>query len=60
MKNRLFLSKEIYPYYYIKQTTIVYGRVADISVNEDEKYWICEFRDCKYEIERTKKNLKII
>lgn len=58
MKNRLFLSKEIYSYYYIEQTRTVYEKLADISVNEDENYWICEFCDCKYEIERTKKEFE--
>ena len=58
MKNRLFLSKEIYSYCYIEQTIIVYEKLADIAVNEDEKYWICEFCDCKYEIERTKQEFE--
>ncbi|MCB5440997.1 hypothetical protein G4946_09295 [Anaerostipes hadrus] len=58
MKNKLVLNKELYSYSYIGQAIMVYKRLTDISVIEDEKYWICEFDNCKYGIDRTKKEFE--
>ena len=52
MKNKLVLNKELYSYSYIGQAIMVYKRLTDISVIEDEKYWICEFDN------RTKKEFE--
>lgn len=58
MKNKLVLNKGLYSYSYIGQAIMVYKRLTDISVIEDEKYWICEFDNCKYGIDRTKKEFE--
>lgn len=58
MKNRLFLLKDLYLIDSINDTRTAFSRLTKVNILEDEKYWICEFTDCKYDFEKTVKEFE--
>ena len=58
MNSRLFLLKDFYSIDNVNDTRVAFSKLSNISVSEDEKYWICEFEDCKYGLEKTEKEFE--
>lgn len=59
--NDLKLNKELYKYEDIILVTKVFSHLALIEVEEDNNYWKCRFKNCRYIIQnRQSWNLKII
>jgi len=58
MNNKLFLLKDFYSIGNVNDTCVAFSMLSTVSVSEDEKYWICEFADCKYGLEKTEKEFE--
>lgn len=52
--NELKLCSDIYNLQTINYAIEKYKEIAQISVNLKDKYYICVFSDCKYDITETK------
>ena len=54
MNNNLeLLNKELYKYEDIILVTKVFSHLALIEVEEDNNYWKCRFKNCRYNTEQT-------
>lgn len=53
MKNKLFLTKEIYGLENIKQAINDYNNLAVIELKEDENYFYCTFNETYYDLDLT-------
>ena len=51
--NDLKLNKELYKYEDIILVTKVFSHLALIEVEEDNNYWKCRFKNCRYNTEQT-------
>lgn len=57
-KGSLKLKKELFAIKAIQKATFDYRELADIQVYEVEDYVICEFKNCVYDYETTKKEFE--
>lgn len=57
-KGSLKLKKELFAIKAIQRATFDYRELADIQVYEVEDYVICEFKNCVYDYETTKKEFE--
>lgn len=55
---RLFLNKTIYHIESIKKGIDAYQELADITLDEADKYWICTISDTQYDEEETSKEFE--
>lgn len=53
MDNRLLLNKDIYSFNKIDEAISAFSNLAEVTVTEDSKYWICIFLKSKAAISRT-------
>lgn len=51
--KKLHLNKNIYPYENIINSINEYKNIADITVSHDDKYFICIFKNCRYDTQET-------
>lgn len=51
----LKLNKEIYPYESLQHSCKDYSELAKIKIENDSKYWILCFSDCRYDEAETAK-----
>ncbi len=58
MNNTLLLLKDLYSIEYLDDARTAFSRLTKICISDDKKYWICEFTDCKYAVEKTKKEFE--
>lgn len=56
--NKLFLNKSIYTQKQILDTISAFSSLCNIKLCDDVAYFICEFYNCIYEIEETKKEFE--
>lgn len=52
---KIKLNKEIYSAPHIRQAAADYSALADISLTEDNGYFICSFSECRFDEQRTAK-----
>lgn len=53
MENKLKLNKDIYLIDNIRYCIEQYSHVCDIAASDDNKYYICVFSNCKYDLSET-------
>lgn len=56
--NKLRLNKNIFSQSSISYAIDVFESLCVIIVSEDEKYFICSFDNCKYDVEKSKKEFE--
>ena len=56
--NKLMLSKDLYEIQAIKKATDAFVELVQISVQEDENYYVCLFEKCIYSQEQTIKEFE--
>lgn len=56
--SNLNLSKDIYNKLMIDKSIVAFSELASIAVFENEKYYICLFTNCRYDIKKTKKEFE--
>ena len=53
MNDGLLLLKEIYSIDRIRQTCNAFSDLAEITVTDSNKYWKCEFAECRFDYKKT-------
>lgn len=56
--NKLMLSKDLYKMQTITKATDAFVELAQISLQEDENYYVCFFGKCIYSQEQTIKEFE--
>lgn len=56
--NELYLIKEIYRKNAIYKAIEDYRSISNIDMNENEKYYVCSFRFCQYDVQETIKEFE--
>lgn len=51
--NELKLNKGLYFLNRINIAIKAFADIADISIREEEKYYLCDFSNCSYDLETT-------
>ena len=53
MNNTLTLNRDIYDIYSINNAIRAYTNFAEVKCSETNEYWICTFKNCRYDASLT-------
>lgn len=56
--NKLKLNSNIFSIIHVKKAITAYKDICKIDINEINNYIACEFKDCVYDLEETKKEFE--